>query len=163
MKDIDIYSALYDIVDENMNNAGQKLRISKELVLSSAIIKPGKVDILKLSREKNNDTFVKKAYIFMLNRQVDGTALKAWRAQYKLPPEEFQRNVVATIKGSEEFFNNQVKMYNNIYSENTSFRGRLSGIGRPGGIPVSERLVKVYRKMPPFVKNLTKKILGSNR
>ena len=57
MKDIDLYSAIYDIVDENMNNAGQKLRISKELVLSTTTVKPGKVDILKLSRERNNETF----------------------------------------------------------------------------------------------------------
>ena len=110
MKDIDIYSAVYDIVDENMNKTGEKLRISKELVLSTTLIKPCKVDILKLSRERNNETFVRKAYIFMLNRQIDGEALRAWKPQYKLPPEEFQHNVVATIKGSEEFFKNQVKM-----------------------------------------------------
>ncbi|MDO4862941.1 MAG: hypothetical protein Q4A05_02120 [Ruminococcus sp.] len=163
MKDIDIYSAVYDIVDENMNKTGQKLRISKELVLSTTIIKPGKVDILKLSRERNNETFVKKAYIFMLNRQIDGEALRAWKPQYKLPPEEFQHNVVATIKGSEEFFKNQVRMYNNIYSENTAFGGRLSGIGRTAGIPVSERLLKVYRKMPPFMKKAAKKVLGAGK
>ncbi len=163
MKDIDIYSAIYDIVDENMNSAGQKLRISKELVLSTTTVKPGKVDILKLSRERNNETFVKKAYIFMLNRQIDSYAVKAWKPQYKLPPDEFQRNVVTTIKSSQEFFNNQVRMYNNIYSENNSFGGSLAGIGRPAGIPVSERLLKVYRKMPPFMKNAAKKLLGGRR
>ena len=163
MKGIDIYSAIYDIVDENMKNAGEKLRISKELVLSTTTVKPGKVDILKLSRERNNETFVKKAYIFMLNRQIDGAALRAWKPQYKLPPEEFQRNVIATIKGSEEFFKNQVRIYNNIYSENTSFGGRLGNMGRAGGIPVSERLLKVYRKMPPFMKNAAKKVLGVKR
>lgn len=163
MKDIDIYSEIYDIVDENINNAGQKLRISKELVLSTALMKPGQVDILKLSRERNNETFAKKAYIFMLNRQIDGAALKALKPQFKLPPEEFQHNLISSIKTSEEFFKNQVKMYNNIYSENTSFGGRLAGIGRPGGIPVSERLMKVYRKMPPFMKKAAKKILGVGR
>ena len=163
MKDIDIYSAIYDIVDENMKNSGGKLSTSKELVLSTTMAEPGKVDILKLSRERNNETFVRKAYIFMLNRQIDDTALRALKSQYKLPPEEFQHNVVATIKDSEEFFKNQVKMYNNIYSENTSFGGRLSNMGRPAGIPVSERLLKVYRKMPPFMKNAAKKILGVKR
>ena len=34
MRDMDIYSSLYDIVDENMTNAGQKLQTSKELVMS---------------------------------------------------------------------------------------------------------------------------------
>jgi hypothetical protein len=163
MKDIDIYSALYDITDENMTKAGKKLDTSRELVLSLAAIKPGTVDILKLSRERNNDTFLKKAYIFMLNRQVDPYAVKVWKSQYKLPPEEFQHNVVSTIKNSQEFFNNQVRMFNNIYSENTSFGGSLSGIGRSAGITVPERLMKVYRKMPPFVKNAAKKVLGVRR
>ncbi|MCQ2490155.1 MAG: hypothetical protein MJ079_01015 [Ruminococcus sp.] len=163
MKDKDVYSAVYDIVDENMKKSGGKLGISKELVLSTTRIKPGKVDILKLSRERNNETFVRKAYIFMLNRQIDDTALKAWKAQFKLPPEEFQRNVVGTIKQSEEFFQNQVRMYNNIYSENNSFGGKFADIGRTAGIPVSERMRKIYGKMPPFMKKTAKKILGVGR
>lgn len=163
MKDMDIYSALYDIVDENMNKAGQKFRISKKITLSTAAATPGKVDILKLSRERDNDTFVKKAFLLLLGRQIDGTALRQWKPQYKLPPEEFQHHVIATIKNSEEFFNTQVRMYNNIYSENTSFGGSISGIGRSAGITVPERMMKIYKKMPPFLKNAAKKILGVRR
>ena len=163
MKDMQIYSSIYDIVEGNMNKSGQKLRTSKELVMSIVNIKPGTVDILKLSRERNNDTFLKKAYIMMLNRQIDKEALKAWKANYKLPPEEFQQAVVNSIKGSEEFFKNQVKMYNNIYSANNSFGGNISGMGRSAGITVPERLMKVYRKLPPFMKNAAKKIMGINR
>ena len=163
MRDMDIYSSLYDIVDENMTNAGQKLQTSKELVMSLAASKPGSVDILKLSRERNNDTFVKKAFIFMLNRQIDGTALRVWKTHYKLPPEEFQRRVIASIKESDEFFKNQVKMYNNIYSENTSFGGSLAGIGRSAGITVPERMMKIYRKMPLFMRNAAKIVLGIRR
>lgn len=158
-----IYSSIYDIVEGNMNKAGQKLRTSKELVMSLVNIKPGTVDILKLSRERNNDTFLRKAYIIMLNRQIDRQALKAWRSNYKLPPEEFQQAVINSIKGSEEFFNNQVRMYNNIYSANNSFGGNISGMGRSAGITVPERLMKVYRKLPPFMKNAAKKIIGVNR
>ena len=146
-----------------MEKSGKKLHTTKELTLCAVSAKPGTVDIMKLSRERNNDTFVKKAYIFMLNRQIDGTALRVWKTHYKLPPEEFQRRVIASIKESDEFFKNQVKMYNNIYSENTSFGGSLAGIGRSAGITVPERMMKIYRKMPLFMRNAAKKVLGIRR
>ena len=160
MKESQIYSAIYDIVDENLAKAGKKLHTSKDLTLCAVSTKTRTVDIMKLARERNNDTFVKKAYILMLNRQIDKQALKIWRTHYDLPPEEFQRAVVIGIRGSEEFYANQVKMYNNIYSEHNAFGGNVAGIAPPAGITVPERMMKLYRKMPSFMKNAAKSIMG---
>lgn len=174
MKDKELFSAIYDIVDDNMKQSGHKLRTPKALMLSIAAANPGRVDILRLSRERNNDTFLKKAYITMLNRQIDKHALKDWRTRYKLPPEEFQRRVVNAIKGSEEFYNSQVKIYNNIYSSNNSYGGNIANIGRTAGLTGQDRMIKaysktpdlfkrVYKKMPEFVKNAARKATGINR
>ena len=57
MKESQIYSAIYDIVEENMAKSGKKLHTTKELTLCAVSAKPGTVDIMKLSRERNNDTF----------------------------------------------------------------------------------------------------------
>ena len=162
MKDKDIYSSIYDIVDGNMKNAGQSLHTPKEVTLASAFAVPGKVDILKLSRERNNELFLRKAYQLMLCRPIDKAALKAWRSNYALPTEEFQQTVVYGLKNSEEFYINQVRIYNNIYSENNGYGGDISCIGRPAGITVPERMLKIYRKMPGFMKNAAKKIMGIN-
>ena len=163
MNDIDIYSAVFDAAEENMQKTGKSLGFSKDIVLTAASAEPNTADMLDLSRERRNDAFLKKAYVALLGRQVDDASLKAWQTQYKLPSEDFQRLVVSSIKNSEDFRSSHVKLYNNIYSENNSYCGVLSAVGRSGGIPLRERLVKVYRKMPAPVKNTIKAVMGAKK
>ena len=163
MYDADIYSALFDTAEDNMKKAGKDLGFTKDIVLTAALSEPCTANMLTLSRERDNDAFLKKAYVAMLGRQVDEPSLKAWQTQYKLPPEDFQRMVVGSIKNSDDFRSSNVRLYSNIYSENNCYGGNISGIGRSGGIPLRERLVKVYRKLPAPVKSVIKTVMGAKR
>jgi len=160
MNDTDLYSAVFDIVNENMTNAGEKFMTSKECFVCSSQSNPRTVDILRLSKEKDNGIFLEKAYTEILKRPVDERAYENWKNRFELPPQEFQNLVINSIVNSQEYYNSQVRIYNNIYSKHNSFGGNISGVQPSAGITMPEKLMNTYRKMPDFMKKIAKKAMG---
>ena len=157
MKEHQVYAAIYDQVAHTLAASGQQLPYTKEAFLHTTEDDPDSVDILELSRQKDNAQFLKEAYSRILKRTIDESALQAWESSLVLPPEEFQAMVVHTIVSSEEFHAARVRIYNNIYPLHTAFTG-----APPAGSPVTmpEKLMRLYRKMPAPMKKAARKMMG---
>lgn len=160
MNDKNIYSDIFDIVNENMEKSGNKFPLSKECCICNSEADPVGVDILKLSMEKDNRIFLENAYNMLLKRHVDSKAIKNWEGRYGLPSEDFQQLVIKSIIKSEEFSLANVKIKNNIYSENNSFGGDFSAVKRSSSVTVPDKLMSVYRRMPEPLKNMARKVMG---
>lgn len=159
MNDQEMYSSIYDIVQKNAGDAGSELETSKDCFLCITASEPSRVDVLKLSEEKDNMTFLRKAYICMLKRIVDPAALESWKLSADLSPEEFQLRCVNGLKLSEEFFLTHVKLENNIYATNNPVTGAPAAA--PGSsVTMPEKLMRMYRKMPDFMKKAARRVMG---
>ena len=159
MNDQELYGAIFDIVEQNMQKAGKTWELERACCVESASGTPGEADVLRLSYEEDNLLFLKKAYLMMLGRAVDPAALEAWKERAGLPREEFQAAVVNGLKESQEFFQAQIRLTNNIYADPSTYPGTPVSAG--SGITLPERLLRVYRKMPVPLRNAAKKILGA--
>ena len=162
MNDIDrnLYAAIYDIVEKNYSAAGGEMSIDKPCYMVMVDNTPGTVNVLDMSRQEDNDRFLKTAYLSMLARQIDNAALENWTEYEGMPTLEFQRRVVNALKNSDEFFNTQIRLTNNIYSANNSFGGSLSGLKSSSSVSIPEKLMNTYRKMPEFMKKAARKVMG---
>ena len=158
--DSDIYSALYDIVRENAEKAGSELEIDKDSYMYIAESELFSPDILKLSQEKDNGRFLRKAYIAFLSRPIDSRAEHGWNEYMGLPSDEFQSRTITTLKNSDEYFRSNNCIKNNVHSDNNSYGGVFAGLRGGTGISVPDRLLRTYRRMPGFMKKTAKKIMG---
>lgn len=159
MNDQELYSSIYDIVEKNAEAAGSRLETDKECFLCLAESEPCRVDVLEMSREKDNMRFIQKAYISMLKRIVDPAALDAWKLSADLEPAEFQLRAVNGLKLSEEFFLTHVKLENNIYATNNPASAAPAAV--PGSsVSMPEKLMRTYRKMPEFMKKAVRRMMG---
>ena len=159
MNDQEMYSSIYDIVQKNAEAAGSDLETSKDCFLCITASEPSRVDVLKLSEEKDNMAFLSKAYISMLKRIVDPAALDSWKLSADLDPEVFQLHCVNGLKLSEEFFLTHVRLENNIYATNNPVTGAPAAT--PGaGVAIPEKLLRMYHKMPDFMKKAARRVMG---
>mgnify|MGYP001071770713 CR=1 FL=1 len=71
---------------------------------------------------------------------------------------------MVSLINSEEYSRNYVKVYNNIYSQKNIFGGSLNRVQQAsGGLNVPEKLLRVYRKQPKFLRKLERRILGIDK
>lgn len=160
MSDSNIYSDIFDIVNENMKNAGKSFSVSKNAYLHLAKERPNCVDVFRLSQEPDNRIFLEKCYISFLKRLADEKAFASWNERFSLPCSEFQRLLVITMISSTEYNRSQVKAYNNIYSQKNVYGGNLNSAQTSGALTMPEKLLKIYRKQPEFMKKIERKIAG---
>lgn len=160
MKDIDIYSKIFDITSDNMKNVNKSFNVSKEAYLHLSKDNPQSVDIFELYQENDNALFLEKAYISFLKRLSDDTAYKNWSGRFSLPKQEFQRLLTITMINAPEFNNAQVRAYNNIYSQRNIFGGNIANVKKSTGMNMPEKLLKFYRNQPEFMKKIERKIMG---
>ena len=160
MNDMNIYTDIYNIVSENMKNAGgqfQTPQICFEKMISSH---PMIADISDLAEITDNSAFLVAIYRILLQRNIDENARKSWEDRINLPAPEFQRLVVRSILRSAEFAEKRMKVKNNIFSEKNAFGGSADGIRKASSVTMPEKLMNVYRKMPAPMKKAAKKIMG---
>lgn len=160
MNDNKIYSDIFDIVSENYSNAGGKFSVSKTAYLHISNDDPSCVDVYALSRETDKRAFLEKCYISFLKRLADEHAFESWVPRFSLPDQEYKRLLVATMIGSAEYDRDQVRAYNNIYSARNVYGGQLETIDAAGKMGMPDKLMKLYRKQPEFLKKIARRIAG---
>lgn len=166
-----IYSDIFDITKGNMNAAGMDFTISKEAYLKMSESHPVNADIYELSKEKNNRTFIEKAYVTLLKRYADERAFSSWERKINLPSEEFQQLCVPTIMNSPEFAGKNVDVYNNIYSPHNAYHGDLIRCNKflkmsknaDRKMKIYYSLKKIYDKFPEGIKKILRKLLKKGR
>ena len=156
---MDIYELLYDITTDNMKQAGKEFPFSKNAYMYLKECEPNDVSVENLSRFEDNSDFLQIAYIAFLKRPVDEKAFENWKKSFNKPVEEFQRAVIRTLISSQEFKNVKVRVRDNIYSEHIETAAtRMAAPQSPYTVP--DKLIRIYRKQPQFIKNAIKKAMG---
>ncbi|MCD7964806.1 MAG: DUF4214 domain-containing protein, partial [Clostridiaceae bacterium] len=121
-----------------------------------------KPHILNMSiwNDLNSDVFLETAYMHLLKRVPDKETLNYWKKRKQsMTKESYQSAVIESIINSEEFAIKKVIVSNNIYC-NVKEKQRTIIVNTDSEINgYVERLVKVYRRMPSFLRILAKKIL----
>lgn len=163
MEDMDVYSALFDITTQHMEEAEKSFHLPKEAFLFMAEDLPQGADIFKISRENDNFIFLEKAYLACLKRICDKDAFQNWQKRFSLPKHEFQRALIVSLLNSEEYNGKHIRAWNNIYSQKNIFGGNLTKAQRSGGLNVPEKLLKFYRKQPKLLRKLERKVLGMDK
>lgn len=162
----DIYSAIYDITEDNIEKAGQSFSVSKEAFTELSVIHPQNADIFLLSKEEDNKLFMEKSYIRLLKRLADIKAYENWEHRFSLPWNEFQRLLTMTLITSREFSEKNVNVYNNIYSLNNQYKGDLARSKKVLSVRKAEVylkthkiLRKIYNRFPECIKKILRKML----
>lgn len=163
MEEMDIYSAIFDITTQNMEDAEKHFHLPKEAFLFMVEDVPQSADIFKISKETENNIFLEKAYLTCLKRICDETAFQNWQKRFSLPRYEFQRVLIVSLLNSAEYNGKHVKAWNNIYSQRNIFGGNLTKAQPSGGLNIPEKLLKFYRKQPKFLRKIERKILGVDK
>ena len=96
----------------------------------------------------------------MLQRPIDAGALETISKQANEPVQDFQSGVVSGLKGSDEFVMSRTILEHNLYTDNAPY-AEAPVTGRFSSVPLPERLLRFYRKMPEPMKKAAKKILGA--
>jgi len=162
MDDRAVYSALFELTSQNMENAGKEFRLSEKAFLFMTENPPQKADIFQISKEKENDIFLEECYLALLKRICDEGAYFSWKERFSLPWYEFQRRLTIALISSDEYSRNQVRAFNHIYSQRNIYGGNLSRIPTPAKLNIPEKLLRFYRKQPKFLRKMERKILGMN-
>ena len=150
----EIYSDIFDIVTEKIPD----FRFSRESYLYLTECSPDEVNVLSLLECSDNRTFLETAYIAFLHRHVDEKAFENWKNSFNLPEDEFRDSVILTLSASQEFANTMISVKNNIYDHGSGVNNENPVAGSAVRWP--EKLLRLYRKQPEFIKKAIRKSMG---
>lgn len=150
----EIYSDIFDIVTEKIPD----FRFSRESYLYLTECSPDEVNVLSLLECGDNRTFLETAYIAFLQRPVDEKAFENWKNSFNLPEDEFRDSVILTLSASQEFANTMISVKNNIYDHGSGVNNENPVAGSAVRWP--EKLLRLYRKQPEFIKKAIRKSMG---
>jgi hypothetical protein len=149
-----VYSGIFDIVNQELQN----FRFSKESYMFLTELSPFEADVLELMKCPDNRTFLECAYMAFLQRPIDTKAFDNWKDRFSMNEEEFRRAVINTLVSSQEFINAEVSVENNVFSTNTV--SSPSAVSGSSAVRWPDRLLRIYRKQPEFVKKVVRKSMG---
>ncbi len=147
-----VYSGIYEVVTEKLDN----FRFSKESYLNMTENSPHEADVVKLL-ECDNCIFLECAYLMFLQRPIDEKAFEGWKEKFSMNENEFRNSVINTLINSQEFANASVTVKNNIYASNTINTPSARTVSSAVQFP--DKLLRIYRKQPEFVKKAIKHIV----
>ncbi len=150
-----VYSELFHIVKVNMEAAGQEMIPLEEAFLTTVGIAPDTADVLQL-RRLNKKGLVQASFASILRRFPDEGAIADWAKKEDMPCEEYRIKLITTLVNSAEYKQKGIRVCNNIYS---SAQKQPVQVVVQTGYAGMDRLVKIYSRMPKWMKKLAKKIL----
>ncbi len=156
--DMDIYSGIFSIVTDELKKNNIDFRFSSDSCTYLAQCSPDEADLLDLMKCRNNRNFLETAYMAFLQRPVDEKAFNNWKEKFSMNENEFRSAVINTLITSQEFFNASVSVRNNIYAS-----GNVLNLSVPAGssaVRWPDRLLRIYRRQPEFIKKAVRKSMG---
>lgn len=173
-----IYESIYDLVEEKMKANDQTMPCSKEAFLFSAEMEPGVCDGQKMI-DMENETFFEAAFMGMLNRLPDASAIQGWEAKLKTSsPDVFREALLSSIIFSPEAVligsqlrNNRViiprlreiNILNEYIVEHDKDSAALMQVKKSEPkVGLKDKLYKIYLKLPLSLRVLVHKILRRN-
>lgn len=147
-----VYSDLYNIVKENMENAGKKMEFKEQTFLSTIGEESQVANILRWEH-CDLDSFLENAFFQLLERMPDKVARSRWSEKTHKRDGEKKRKILISILNSQEYMMKNTYYKNNIYGNIESNKVGLK-------IRIRNRLVRIGRTLPLPLKQFVKKICG---
>ncbi len=157
-QDIEIYSKVYDVMNENMEAAGEEFSYTKDAFLYSTKRDLKTVDMLDII-ELDKKSFEQALNIGILFRLPKENEVNVNENDDESDL-EYKKRKFEFIAGSSGAYNMQVVITNNIFEEPITKIGRNPVRVASGYFRCIDKLHKFYYKLPAPVKAAAKKILG---
>ena len=113
---MEVYESLYDIVSENLNNAGVDFEYRKLTFLREVGSHPTEIRVCDYLELPNED-FMEAMYQAAMKRLPDEKTYRFWSARYDMPKEAFQKAFLKSLMNSSVVAINQVSFVENPYFE----------------------------------------------
>lgn len=155
IKEKEIYSQLYKIVEQNMKLSGGNMEFSEQVFLTSVGEKKNVADILRLWTN-DRQTFLTNIYLQLLGRFPESHAYEQWSKDQR-EDTEVKKTMVYAIVSSEEFRIKQGVVKNNVIRKEEEIEHKDKFIDMKRCI--IEFLRPVARKLPNGIKNKIKAYL----
>ncbi len=153
-----VYDEIYDIVKGNLESAGEEEPFTKDAFMYSVTQELNKIDLFDLI-SYDDDTFLQCLYIGLFYRTAEESARRLWAERCDKSDTEFQKQALESLTNSVEFSTkNDTVLYDNIYADiiqNPSFK-----ITESSDNPYIGKLYRIYSKLPLFIRNMIKAVLG---
>ena len=165
------YEALYDIVEQRLQDTGRSMPCSRQAFLFAADMKPGECDGMQMTTMENEE-FFQAVYLGLFNRLPDQSAKLVWKAEMATTTDKFRETLFDTLLCSPEAVTKGSCLVNNQLvpvkqRELTALNGFI--LGKSGGQGAAsakegwkDRLYKLYIKVPLPLRKLIRKILRRN-
>lgn len=152
----EVYGALYDIIQGNMEAAGGKLEYNKATLLCDVGADPQIIDVARFT-ELPNAEFMQAIHVAALKRLPEENIVSFWEKRYDEPKEQFQEEVLRSIAGSSVVAINQLRIINNPYFEQK--RGvKYKLLGHLYGLTDKSSLRVFGKKLPAPIQKIIRKI-----
>lgn len=152
----EIYSRLYDVVQDNMKAAGGSFPYEKETFLCDVEAHPQEIDVSRYL-ELPNPVFMQAVHVAALKRLPEERIVTFWEQRYGEGREEFQEEVLRSIAGSSVVAINQIRMIHNPYFQQK--RGvRYHALGLLYGLTDKSSLREFGKKLPMPVQKIIRKV-----
>lgn len=160
-QDIELYSKVFDIMNENMKAAGEEFSYTKEAFLYSAKRDLKTVDILELEgmSKKGFTEALCVGFLFrLLGEDEEGEDMDA-DVDADESDWEYKKRKLEFIAGSPEAYTKAAVITNNIFKDPITRIGRNPVRVEPGYFRYLDKLYNFYYKLPAPVKSVVKKLL----
>lgn len=156
MGELNIYDKLYDVVEENLIEAGKTFGYEKDTFLCDVGEHPRAVVVSKYM-DLDNPKFFQAVFVGAFKRLPEEKELAPWREKYALPKEIFQEQVLRMVEGASVTAINHMEIVDNPYFKQAKgikyhLLGMLYGLTdksflREFGKTLPEPIQKIIRKV----------------
>ncbi len=151
-----VYGRLYDIVQHNMEAAGETFPYEKETLLCETGAPPQEIDVSRYL-ELPNPIFMQAVHAAALKRLPDERTTAFWKQRYGESREQFQEEVLRSVASSSVVAINQIRLIRNPYFEQKrGIKYRCMGILY--NLTDKAFLREFGKKLPMPVQNIIRKV-----
>lgn len=163
-----VYGALYDIVEQHLQENNKVMPCSKQAFLYAVDTEPGVCDEKRMA-EMENSVFFESAFVGLLSRFPDENARAAWEYEMQKDSVEFRQNLLNAVIGSQEALLKGGCLINNLtgttaLQDYPALNQIITDVPEPeiaeqGKMGIKDRLYRGYQRLPLSIRLFVRKIL----
>lgn len=148
------FEQIYEVMEMELVQKGEKMPCTKNVFLLYQTSRIYEADYLKI-KNLNNFDFFQAVYLLLFNRVPDEDAKIHWREKMEtLENSEFQKQVLNSVRGSQEYVIKGSKLINYCLAEEDT-KDNEAKLSRK--VRILNRLYPIYAKLPERVKDFMRK------
>lgn len=153
---MEVYEKLYDVVNGNLQEAGETFPYYKTTFLSDIGNAPQTIDVSKYLALPNVQ-FYQALFVAAFKRLPEEKEERRWRKKYDMPAAEFQKKVLFFVANASVVAINHIKLVNNPYfKQRRGIRYRI--MGKLYGLTDKSSLREWGKKLPQPIQRIVRKV-----